>query len=317
MLEFFEKLKTIHKPSEAEPWFELEYTDFSDFRRFLQFINEIDNCAQLREQYQPFFFRGQAETRWSLKPKLVRLLEGMPADKALTYEFDSICYFRERAHLFRVPLIPKHDDLLEWLCLMQHYSAPTRMLDWTSSFTVALYFAVCDEPADSPGAVWLVQAKPLWNWMNRTFPESELDNEDMRQKIFSSSKGFVDFGMNRAQARLHGYDPDRKFERVTVQRGVFTICEKLFVDHAALIGEALVDGSVAGENWPLCKIVISSEAKRFFRQYLSKLNITAATLFPGTDGLGRTISETIRVHRETFWAKYAAGKQPPAQDAED
>lgn len=298
MDEFHKRLKVRHEPDQATPWLEVEYVDYEDFTHFMQFINGLDNIAQLRQQRQRFFFRGQSSAEWTLKPALVRLLEGMPLDNALAYEFDSICYFRERAHLFCESLVPGQAEFLEWICLMQHFSAPTRMLDWTSSFTVALYFAAYEEPADA-GAIWLVHAKPLWNWMRETYPRSELWNEERRREVFSSCDSFVEFG-RVAPPRLDGYDPDRKSERITAQRGVFTVCEKLFVDHAVLIGEALRDGAAAEKNWPLVKIVISPEAKKFFRRHLSSLNISAATLFPGTDGLGRTIAETIRVHRETI-----------------
>jgi hypothetical protein len=300
MNEFFNRLKIIHKAGQDKPWFEWEYTDYSDFHHFVQFINDVDNLAPLRQQHQPYFFRGQSDAQWTLKPKLFRVLEGVPLEKALGYEFDSVCYFRERAHLFSTCLVPAQDEFLEWLCLMQHYSAPTRMLDWTSSFSVALYFAACYEPTNVPGAIWLVQAEPLWNRMRQKYPGCELLDEGKRHKVFSEPDTFIDFGVNRAQPRIDGYDPNRKSDRVTAQRGVFTVCDQLFVDQAVIIGEALLQAPTAKQNLPLCKIVISPEGKKFFRQYLSKLNITAATLFPGTDGLGRTIAETIRVHREAF-----------------
>lgn len=299
MEEWTKRLKTIQQPTQAKPWLEVEYTDYSDFAHLVQFLNAFDNPAQLREEYQPHFFRGQSNAKYTLIPRLVRLLDGVRIDQALRYEFDSVCYFRERAHLFHTSLVPAENDFMEWVSLMQHFSAPTRLLDWTSSFSVALYFAAFGEPAD-PGAVWLVTATPLWEWMYEKYHNSKLLSE---REVFSSCESFVDYGVKGAQPALYGFDPDRKSERVTAQRGVFTVCEKLFVDHAVIIGEALLEGAAARKHLPLCKIVFSPEAKKFFRQYLRKLNITAATLFPGTDGLGRTITETITVHRETFFAK--------------
>ncbi len=299
MEEFFKRLKTISKPSDAAPWLEVEYEDYLNFHHFVQFITDFDNLPLLRQEHQPFFFRGQSNAEWTLMPKLFRLLDRVPLEDALRYEFDSVRYFRERAHLFLASCVPTEDDFFGWLALMQHFSAPTRLLDWTSSFVVALYFAVFDEPK-CPGAVWLFNAEALWSWMDAVHPPSELMNTSERHQIVSSCDKFLGFGLKRARPRLLGYDPDRKFDRIITQRGVFTICEQLFVDHASIIGKALIDAVTAKKNAPLCKIVISPKGKRFFRKYLNKLNVTASTLFPGTDGLGRTITETIMVHRETF-----------------
>lgn len=48
----------------------------------------------------------------------------------------------------------------EWLCLMQHYSIPTRLLDWSESLLPALYFAVRDDP-DVAGELIVLNARRL------------------------------------------------------------------------------------------------------------------------------------------------------------
>jgi hypothetical protein len=87
-------------------------------------------------------FRGVKNSRYDLKPAIEREAEsngmGWPALEVLiSSEFKS----RARMHL-SPSSIP--EDELTWLAHMQHYSVPTRLLDFTYSPFVALYFAIRD-----------------------------------------------------------------------------------------------------------------------------------------------------------------------------
>lgn len=67
----------------------------------------------------------------------------------------SVERFKQTAHLHLTHL-PAANDIIEWLALMQHYGAPTRLLDFTLNPAVALFFAVRD--ATPNAEPWSVHA---------------------------------------------------------------------------------------------------------------------------------------------------------------
>lgn len=69
--------------------------------------------------------------------------------------------FQARASIFNFPK-PQLNDYANWLTIMQHYGLPTRLLDWSRSPLVALYFAVSDKSNDENDAcVWMLTPDEL------------------------------------------------------------------------------------------------------------------------------------------------------------
>ncbi|HYH80528.1 MAG TPA: FRG domain-containing protein [Longimicrobium sp.] len=102
---------------------------------------------------QPFgvWYRGQSR-QWPLAPSVFREYGGRHYN-----ESSLIYHFQARSPDFRL----SHVSTFEWLCLMQHYATPTRLLDWTESVLVALYFAVERDPEDD-GELYVLNT-PLLN----------------------------------------------------------------------------------------------------------------------------------------------------------
>ena len=133
------------------------------------FKGEDNKTKKVAARYKfPFgvWFRGQPRVCLDLMPSLYHEKSWHPVhedcrkmkcDRTMYDESTLVHHFM--AH--RATLRRDYSDAFEWLCLMQHYGAPSRVLDWTENILTALYFAVADTTADCDAAVWVLNAGRL------------------------------------------------------------------------------------------------------------------------------------------------------------
>lgn len=81
------------------------------------------------------WFRGHEQANWQLVPSILR-------NGNQQHEFQLTKRFRLLAPGFGVEIDTHRLD--QWLFLMQHHRAPTRLLDWSESLNTALFFACLD-----------------------------------------------------------------------------------------------------------------------------------------------------------------------------
>src|SRR5712692_2135398 len=88
------------------------------------------------------WFRGEESADWlsttALQPKLYR--NSFDIKMILEHEQEMRVEFRRRGAQLITERLPI--DKWEWYFLMQHYRAPTRLLDWSDAALVGLHFAV-------------------------------------------------------------------------------------------------------------------------------------------------------------------------------
>jgi hypothetical protein len=96
------------------------------------------------------WFRGQSSIDYELVPSYFR---HKPAKDDET-EDDLRLDFQQKATPLLTEAAPLDD--WEWYFLMQHYGLPTRLLDWSESALVGVFFAVAESASGSDAAVWML-----------------------------------------------------------------------------------------------------------------------------------------------------------------
>jgi hypothetical protein len=253
--------------------------DWPDFNRFAQRFVSLGGATK-----HSYFFRGQSHEEWSLSPSLARLLRGATSvEHALEIESIAQERFAEQAHLFLPPsLIPDRHSFLGWWSLMQHYKAPTRLLDWTASIFVAAYFAVV-EAWDASGAVWVYHPHTVREYMLKLY------GGDIAKAGFAKLDRLL--RSLSAPPQLFHFEARLKSDRIVAQQGATTVCGQILYDHALSISSAIPRDT---DKLLFHKIVIPAPLKPTFLLHLRSMNITANSLFPGLDGLGQSITELVQ-----------------------
>jgi hypothetical protein len=115
---------------------------------------------QYGERQKQFAFRGQSDSNWLLQTSLARHFVDNHVDEHQWRRRELKMYWKFRERLLET-CQGMHEawEELDILSLMQHYGAPTRLLDFTYDPKVALAFALEDSRGDS--AIWVVDRDGL------------------------------------------------------------------------------------------------------------------------------------------------------------
>ncbi|MFN6399995.1 MAG: FRG domain-containing protein [Planctomycetota bacterium] len=240
------------------------------------------------ETYSGWGFRGHSDATWPLFSSLSRYLREnrVHLDAWKNQEARILRLFKAKAHLY-LDHVPADDDAYQWLGLMQHHGAPTRLLDITWSPYVALFFAL--ERATKPAAVWAffepkisdcesvvirggVQINPsrFSLWRRKVYEEHYLSG---RQVFATISRPKI---MNR---------------RLIAQSGSFIV--------PSVLNEPIEDILRDYESSSSClrKLVIDTQlVRKTAMKRLYAMNITNASLFPDLDGLAKSLAYELEYH---------------------
>ena len=268
----------------------------------------VTHAAELFEKLKTFggagwAFRGQGKD-WPLASTIERYSRqpGIAEDYAMRA-------FRRRIHHYSSSP-PQRDNDLEWLALMQHHGAPTRLLDWTRSADIAAFFGaessvsaspLAREPSEipQPFVIWALdtdsinaEAKALLDFS----PAADLSSPGTFHKVFWSQPP-------EGKYLVMAVEPFRLNERLSIQRGLFLCANYVlrpFHDCLAALLLHAKSQSRPSAQW-LHKVVVAPEARADVLRSLDQVNINARTLFPSLDGFCRSLQVGVQLEERDEW----------------
>jgi hypothetical protein len=190
-------------------------------------VKVVGQARQILDAHddEEVFFRGQSDMRFALLPTLQRkALEHSWSDDDMLAKEDAFFWeFQARAHdLHALPF-----DDWDYLFAMRHHGVPTRLLDWTEAFGVALYFAVKSGESNDPAArpcIWVLNPYSLneeSEW-GRDLVAPRYLGWDQEEETFYTYGDLIVEQLIDWEGPVAIY-PMQRLARMRAQRGWFTI----------------------------------------------------------------------------------------------
>jgi len=256
------------------------------------------------EAFGPACYRGLNSKRQALESTFDRAISaaGISTEQDYwKYEAAILREFRRRAHHY-VSDTPRYSDRLEWLALMRHYGAPSRLVDFTYSPYIAAYFAFSDF-GKTPRAIWAVNR----DWLSHKFKKR---TNSASIQDFHDPKKFTEFFLDpkaksNSKPLVYPVNPERMNARLTIQQGVFLCTSRIDLSF-----EDNLKCMVTAESSPppIVKFVVPHKARNEFLSELKRMNIYNASLFPDLGGLATSLGDRFEVLFKDFDIPEAALK---------
>eukprot|EP01124_Arcella_intermedia_P027521 TRINITY_DN5403_c0_g1_i1.p1 TRINITY_DN5403_c0_g1~~TRINITY_DN5403_c0_g1_i1.p1 ORF type:complete len:630 (+),score=147.38 TRINITY_DN5403_c0_g1_i1:248-1891(+) len=261
------------------------------------FADEITKSSNVHTKH---VFRGLPNVNFALASSLQRLCKNSPDIRSI--EEQIVSSFQRYAHKHKQ--VVSSSNIFDWLSYAQHFSTPTRLIDWSESPLVALFFAVSEGFEDKDGMVITLNCEKASNYFPDFYLPTKnsglLTPEEIQHKIRGSDSFMLSAlkemnvtnastrNVNMEDLEKLGKDPFLLFmvppsmdERITNQAGVFSFLSK---------ADASFDKWMLAHSDCFIRIVIPAKMKAEVRDKLDQSNINERVLFPGLRGTAQFLS---------------------------
>ena len=262
----------------------------TDFAHFVREVKELE-CRY-------WVYRGHGKVDWRIEPSLARFLRANGENincegHNYTREQDYIRRFQRSAHLHMQHCPEKKRDL-SWLAVMQHFGAPTRLVDFSYSPYVALFFAVADAAPNVPYG-----KKISGSELDKRFGPYEVHAVHLEsvkahaERVLRHEPADVDYHIGAASKQKKSFVSFFEGEwlnpRQVAQQGLFMVPSRIELNIHKILMSCRSYAHGSKSPWQIFRFKGGSGAYKEMVMSLLRANLTAESLFPGLDGLARSL----------------------------
>lgn len=264
----------------------------------------------------PFIYRGQSDSNWNLITSIERCIDKYELHPyTVGYSNNEkwmLDEFKRKSHLYSDYQIDFNDNF-EWLSVMQHHGAPTRLLDFSYSFFIALYFAIIDSTTDA--CVWAVNRHILRDNLLRDCKLDYIRKQTLKDEInlkhIKLANSLLCINNNfTIPSTMIPIEAQQYNERLSKQQGLFLMPTNPNISYIDNLKSAYkinelnfttvdIDDLIVFSNKnefevdiQIIKFIIPKDLHRELIGSLKEMNITSEILFPGIDGLAKSLIHT-------------------------
>lgn len=259
----------------------------NSWRELKQKFDMLFNDFSYRNQW---LFRGHCSSAWKLETSIDR----SGVDQKRNAELALIKGFQRNIRHYKREDIDA-SNVFQIVSYLQHYGAPTRLLDVTTSPYVAAFFALENTKEESALYAFdygLFQNYPA-NLLKKNdaaiYEKLEKNNLDIRSIVL-----FEELFYEKQLLNVFTTQPYHLFDRIKGQSGGFLIQGSVEVNFESNLNELFAFCNVTDGAF---KFLIPPALRLEALTDLRRMNITRETLFPGIDGFVGSLMSTYEIER--------------------
>lgn len=256
-----------------------------------------------------FVFRGQGNASWALETSLRRMVKDYHSEvieprTPIKYEKAMINEFKWKYSNYQENpnMMPKGNESIEWLSVMQHYGAKTRLMDFTNSLFVALYMALYGT-SNADSSVWAFNKCMIKEPFAQAFETAgkHFSEEELYKEMYKSAQEWL----NKEEIRDNDLDFKKLYmitpricnDRISRQQGLFILPSTISHPFKDILKEYCnIDNIYTNDindfammtkdpdfykECGIIKILIPNKLRYKFTKSLRQMNISAETMYPG------------------------------------